>query len=210
MSVAVKFCGITTVRDALGAVAAGCSAIGLNFYENSRRCVSLASSEAIIRCIGREVKIVAVFVDPEVEEVVTVVEKLHVDYLQFHGEEPAEFCEQFQVPFVKARSVAEGFDFEEFSDNYRRATALMLDSSTGRERGGTGTTFDWTLWPTSTTRKIILAGGLDATNVAQAIKSTNPWAVDVASGIEKGAGPAKDVQKMEAFMREVRRVGTKS
>ena len=88
----MKFCGITTVRDALGAVAAGCSAIGLNFYENSRRCVSLASSEAIIRSIGREVKIVAVFVDPEVEEVLTVVEKLDVDYLQFHGEEPAEFC----------------------------------------------------------------------------------------------------------------------
>ena len=210
MSVAVKFCGITTVRDALGAVAAGCSAIGLNFYENSRRRVSLASSEAIIGRIGREVKIVAVFVDPEVEEVVPVVEKLHVDYLQFHGDEPAKFCEQFQVPYLKAQSVVEGFDFEEFSDNYHRATALMLDSSTDRERGGTGTTFDWTLWPASTTRKIILAGGLDATNVAQAIKSTNPWAVDVASGIEKGAGPAKDVQKMEAFMREVRRVGTKS
>ena len=210
MSVAVKFCGITTVKDALGAVAAGCSAIGLNFYQNSRRRVSLASSEAIIGRIGREVKIVAVFVDPEVEEVVSVVEKLHVDYLQFHGDEPAKFCEQFQVPYLKAQSVVEGFDFEEFSDNYHRATALMLDSSTGRERGGTGTTFDWTLWPTSTTRKIILAGGLDATNVAQAIKSTNPWAVDVASGIEKGAGPAKDVQKMEAFMREVRRVGTKS
>ncbi|MCH2337384.1 MAG: phosphoribosylanthranilate isomerase [Pseudomonadales bacterium] len=198
------------MRDALGAVAAGCSAIGLNFYQNSRRRVSLASSEAIIGRIGREVKIVAVFVDPEVEEVVSVVEKLHVDYLQFHGDEPAKFCEQFQVPYLKAQSVVEGFDFEEFSDNYHRATALMLDSSTGRERGGTGTTFDWTLWPTSTTRKIILAGGLDATNVAQAIKSTNPWAVDVASGIEKGAGPAKDVQKMEAFMREVRRVGTKS
>ena len=210
MSVAVKFCGITTMRDALGAVAAGCSAIGLNFYQSSRRRVSLASSEAIIGRIGREVKIVAVFVDPEVEEVVSVVEKLHVDYLQFHGDEPAKFCEQFQVPYLKAQSVVEGFDFEEFSDNYHRATALMLDSSTGRERGGTGTTFDWTLWPTSTTRKIILAGGLDATNVAQAIKSTNPWAVDVASGIEKGAGPAKDVQKMEAFMREVRRVGTKS
>ena len=210
MSVAVKFCGITTMRDALGAVAAGCSAIGLNFYQNSRRRVSLASSEAIIGRIGREVKIVAVFVDPEVEEVVSVVEKLHVDYLQFHGDEPAKFCEQFQVPYLKAQSVVEGFDFEEFSDNYHRATALMLDSSTGRERGGTGTTFDWTLWPPSTTRKIILAGGLDATNVAQAIKSTNPWAVDVASGIEKGAGPAKDVQKMEAFMREVRRVGTKS
>ena len=210
MSVAVKFCGITTMRDALGAVATGCSAIGLNFYQNSRRRVSLASSEAIIGRIGREVKIVAVFVDPEVEEVVSVVEKLHVDYLQFHGDEPAKFCEQFQVPYLKAQSVVEGFDFEEFSDNYHRATALMLDSSTGRERGGTGTTFDWTLWPTSTTRKIILAGGLDATNVAQAIKSTNPWAVDVASGIEKGAGPAKDVQKMEAFMREVRRVGTKS
>ena len=210
MSVAVKFCGITTMRDALGAVAAGCSAIGLNFYQNSRRRVSLASSEAIIGRIGREVKIVAVFVDPEVEEVVSVVEKLHVDYLQFHGDEPAKFCEQFQVPYLKAQSVVEGFDFEEFSDNYHRATALMLDSSTGRERGGPGTTFDWTLWPTSTTRKIILAGGLDATNVAQAIKSTNPWAVDVASGIEKGAGPAKDVQKMEAFMREVRRVGTKS
>ena len=210
MSVAVKFCGITTMRDAVGAVAAGCSAIGLNFYQNSRRRVSLASSEAIIGRIGREVKIVAVFVDPEVEEVVSVVEKLHVDYLQFHGDEPAKFCEQFQVPYLKAQSVVEGFDFEEFSDNYHRATALMLDSSTGRERGGTGTTFDWTLWPTSTTRKIILAGGLDATNVAQAIKSTNPWAVDVASGIEKGAGPAKDVQKMEAFMREVRRVGTKS
>ena len=210
MSVAVKFCGITTMRDAVGAVAAGCSAIGLNFYQNSRRRVSLASSEAIIGRIGREVKIVAVFVDPEVEEVVSVVEKLHVDYLQFHGDEPAKFCEQFQVPYLKAQSVVEGFDFEEFSDSYHRATALMLDSSTGRKRGGTGTTFDWTLWPTSTTRKIILAGGLDATNVAQAIKSTNPWAVDVASGIEKGAGPAKDVQKMEAFMREVRRVGTKS
>ena len=207
MSVVVKFCGITTVEDAIHSVDFGCNAIGLNFYEHSRRLVSLKTAEAIVRSIGNSVKTVAVFVDPEVEEVMRVVKEVRVDYLQFHGDEPAAFCEQFQVPFVKAISVTEGFDFDEFSDKYRRARALMLDSSAGVDRGGTGTTFDWALWPKGAKQRIILAGGLDETNVAQAIQQTNPWAVDVASGIEKDGGPAKDAQKMEAFMNEVLRVG---
>ena len=208
MGVAVKFCGITTVEDAIQAVDLGCSAIGLNFYEHSRRLVPLKTADEIVRSIDGTVKTVAVFVDPRVEEVVNVVEEVGVDFLQFHGHEPAAFCEQFQVPFVKAASVTEGFDFEEFSVKYHRAQALMLDSFRGLERGGTGRTFDWALWPKYVKQRIILAGGLDAANVAQAITQTNPWAVDVASGIEKDGGPAKDAQKMEAFMSEVRRVGT--
>ena len=206
MSVAVKFCGITTEEDASHAVDIGCCAIGLNFYDNSRRRVSLNTADAIVHRIAGAVKTVAVFVDPKVEQVLTVVEELKVDYLQFHGREPAEFCEQFKIPFVKAASVTEGFDFETFACEYRRSMALMLDSSQGHERGGTGRTFDWTLWPKCATQRIILAGGLNATNVVQAIRRTNPWAVDVASGIEKGDGPAKDVHKMQAFMNEVRRV----
>ena len=192
MSVVVKFCGITTVEDAIHSVEFGCDAIGLNFYERSRRLVSLKNAEAIVRNIGGAVKTVAVFVDPTVEEVMRVVGEVRVDYLQFHGGESAPFCEQFQVPFVKAVSVREGFDFDEFSVTYRRARALMLDSFTDTERGGTGRTFDWALWPKDTEQQIVLAGGLDSTNVAQAIEQTNPWAVDVASGIEKDAGPAKD------------------
>ena len=206
MSVAVKFCGITTVEDAIQAVDLGCSAIGLNFYEHSRRLVPLKNADEIVRSIDGRVKTVAVFVDPRVEQVVNVVEEVGVDFLQFHGHEPAAFCEQFRVPFVKVASVTEGFDFEEFSVKYRRARALMLDSFGGMERGGTGRTFDWALWPKYVKQRIILAGGLDATNVAQAIKQTKPWAVDVASGIEKDGGPTKDAQKMEAFMSEVRRV----
>lgn len=207
MTVAVKFCGMTTVEDAIHAVDLGCCAIGLNFYDNSRRRVSLNTADAIVHRIGGTVKTVAVFVDPKVEEVATVVEELKVDYLQFHGREPAEFCEQFKIPFVKAASVTEGFDFDTFASEYRRSMALMLDSSQGGERGGTGRTFDWALWPKFATQRIILAGGLNATNVAQAVRRTNPWAVDVASGIEKGDGPAKDVHKMQAFLNEVRRVG---
>ena len=205
MSVAVKFCGITTEEDAIQAVDLGCSAIGLNFYEHSRRLVPLKNADEIVRSIDGRVKTVAVFVDPRVEQVVNVVEKVGVDFLQFHGHEPAAFCEQFQVPFVKVAAVTDGFDFEGFSVKYHRARALMLDSFGGMERGGTGRTFDWALWPKYVKQRIILAGGLDATNVAQAIKQTKPWAVDVASGIEKNGGPTKDAQKMQAFMSEVRR-----
>jgi len=100
MSVAVKFCGITTVEDAIRAVDLGCSAIGLNFYEHSRRLAPLKTADEIVRSIDGTVKTVAVFVDPRVEEVVNVVEEVRVDFLQFHGHEPAAFCEQFQVPFV--------------------------------------------------------------------------------------------------------------
>ncbi|GIS69501.1 MAG: hypothetical protein CM1200mP9_03220 [Gammaproteobacteria bacterium] len=90
----------------------------------------------------------AVFVDPEVEEgFCPLLRNCMWTTCSFMATNPQNFFEQFQVPYLKAQSVVEGFDFEEFSDNYHRATALMLDSSTGRERGGTGTTFDWTFGP---------------------------------------------------------------
>jgi phosphoribosylanthranilate isomerase len=126
-----------------------------------------------------------------------------LDLLQFQGDEPAEFCERFGKPYVRAVRVEEGTDLIEYAHRFSRARALLLDAHVPGERGGTGQTFDWTSIPGDLPMPIILSGGLTAGNVGRAVREVRPWAVDVSSGVEASRG-VKDPAKIVEFIRSVR------
>jgi phosphoribosylanthranilate isomerase len=199
----VKICGITRPEDALAAVRLGTDAIGLVFYAKSPRHVSPQQALEITRVLPPFVSSVGLFVNPTPAEVETVLQTLHLDLLQFHGEEPAELCRQFRVPYVKAVRVKPGLDLVQYAASYRDARGLLLDAFVEGAHGGTGQSFDWGLIPAGLPLPVVLSGGLDAANVAAAIKQVRPWAVDVSSGVESAKG-IKDAAKMAAFMQGVR------
>ena len=199
--VRVKICGITTPRDARLAAQAGADAVGLNFHPPSPRFIDLPTAAEIAAALPPFVAIVGVFVDPPAETVEAAIEQAHLDYLQFHGDEPAAFCSGFQRPYIKAAGVSANFDFDALCGSHPAAAAFLLDASDAERRGGTGKTFDWRAWP-RTRRPLVLAGGLNASNVGPAIAATRPYAVDVASGVEGPSG-GKDAQRLADFMAAV-------
>jgi phosphoribosylanthranilate isomerase len=125
--------------------------------------------------------------------------------LQFHGDESDEQCATAGMPFIKAIRMGTDVDMTTVVARYPRAAALMLDASAPGQLGGTGTTFDWAMWPRDIAKPLILAGGLTPNNVAEAIARTRPYAVDAASGVEGDVKGEKDPLKLTAFMQEVRR-----
>ena len=202
--VRIKICGVTTTEDARLAVAAGADAVGLNFHPRSPRYLTLTDAAAVVRALPPFVAPVAVFVDPPPELVTAVLATLPGVVLQFHGDESAAFCRGFGAPYIKAARVRPDFRFGAFSRRFPDAAALLLDAWATTAAGGTGTTFDWRLWPRSR-RPLILAGGLRPDNVAAAIAATRPYAVDVASGVEGDARGRKARAKVERFVAEARR-----
>lgn len=198
-----KICGITRVEDALSAARSGADAIGLVFYARSPRNVALDLATEIAFALPPFVTRVALFVNPSVEEVETVLRQIRPDVLQFHGEETPEFCRSFGVSYLKAARVRPGVDLLQFAASYADAQGLLLDAWGEGAHGGTGERFDWALIPRNLPKPVILAGGLSAANVGQAIRSTRPWAVDVSSGVEVSKG-IKDAARIAAFMKEVR------
>lgn len=195
----VKICGVTTPEDALLAATAGADAVGLNFHLPSPRAIDLAMATAIAQALPPFVAKVGVFVDPDARGVKAAVAAAALDCLQFHGNEPAEFCGSFGMPYIKAAGVGAGFDFDALRRRHPQASAFLLDAFDPERIGGTGRAFDWRAWPRSD-RPLILAGGLDADNVAAAIAATRPYAVDVASGVEGAAKGRKDPRRMARFM----------
>lgn len=196
--VRAKICGITTPGDGLLAANAGADAVGVNFHPASPRAVSNEQAAAIRDALPPFVAVVGVFVDPAESVVREAQAVASLDVLQFHGAESAAFCRQFDAPYVKAVGFAPGFDFDAWEKSYPDADALLLDSGTG----GTGVAFDWTLWPRSD-RRLILAGGLNPDNVAEAVRMTRPFAVDVASGVEGATKGRKDPARLHDFMAAV-------
>ena len=199
----IKICGITRVEDGLAAARAGADAIGLVFYGKSPRHVEVAQAAQIARALPPFVTTVGLFVDPAAAEVEAVLRQLHLDLLQFHGDEPPEFCGQFGVPYLKAKRVKEGVDLVQYAVRYREAKALLLDAYVEGVAGGTGQSFDWGLIPAKLPLPVILSGGLDPQNVEAAVRQVRPWAVDVSSGVEQAKG-IKDAAKIAAFMQGVR------
>jgi phosphoribosylanthranilate isomerase len=198
----VKICGITRVEDADAAVRQGCDAIGLVFYAPSPRYVSPAVANEIVARLPPFVSAVGLFVDASPEAVRAVLDEVHLDLLQFHGDETPEFCRQFGLPYLKAVRVSAGTNLLQYAAAYADARALLLDACVPGTPGGTGVTFDWSLIPENFPMPVILAGGLDATNVRDAIKQCRPYAVDVSGGVERQKG-IKDADKIAAFMRGV-------
>lgn len=179
----------------------GADAIGLVFYPPSPRAVSIAQAAQIVDRLPPFVSVVALFVDPDPDTVHACLAALPIDTIQFHGEEAPALCESFGIPYIKAVRMRPGTDLRGLAASYDSARALLLDSYQPGVPGGTGTAFDWSLVD-AIDKPIILAGGLDAGNVAGAIRQLRPYAVDVSGGVEREKG-IKSNDKMSAFMKEV-------
>lgn len=207
MRTRVKICGITRPEDAAAAAAHGADAIGLVFYRPSPRYVPLERAGQIASATPPFVATVAVFVNPTREEVDSVIRECGVTLLQFHGDEPPDFCEGFSRPYIKAARIRPGLDLLKYLSPYKAARAWMLDAFHEDLWGGTGGAFDWGLVPRDAARPVILSGGLTEGNVADAIRRVRPYAVDVSTGVEAAKG-IKDAAKIAAFIGAVRREDT--
>lgn len=203
MRTRVKFCGITRIEDALAAARLGADAIGLVFYEASPRYVTLEQAQEITRVLPPFVTAVGLFVDVLERQIRAAIESCRVQVLQFHGDEPAATYAAFGRPYIKAIRMAADIDLHAEQGAYPDAAGFLLDSYVPGKAGGSGETFDWRRIPQNLQKPVILAGGLTAQNVQQAISLVHPYAVDVSSGVEKTKG-IKDIEKMTAFIRSVR------
>ncbi|HEY8326814.1 MAG TPA: phosphoribosylanthranilate isomerase [Rhodanobacter sp.] len=199
----IKCCGMTRVGDALLAARLGADAIGLVFTARSKRQVTLAQAREIIAALPPFVATVALFMDDEANRVRQVLDEVRPALLQFHGDESDGWCAQFGHPFLKAIAMGEGAAALPRLHDYPRASGLLLDGHAAGEAGGSGKAFDWSLLPGELAQPLILAGGLHAGNVGDAVRTARPWAVDVASGVESAPG-IKDPVRLEAFIRAVR------
>ncbi|MGE6790758.1 phosphoribosylanthranilate isomerase [Pseudomonas guineae] len=200
-----KICGITRIEDALAAVEAGADAIGLVFYAKSPRAVTVQQARAIISALPPFVTTVGLFVDASRCELGEILDAVPLDLLQFHGDESPAACDDYHRPYIKALRVKPGDDIAAQVALYKNASGVLLDTYVPGIPGGTGEAFDWSLVPESLSKPVILAGGLTAENVAQAIELVRPYAVDVSGGVETAKG-IKDAQKIRAFMQAVKAV----
>ncbi|MBL4606654.1 MAG: phosphoribosylanthranilate isomerase [Pseudomonadales bacterium] len=203
----VKICGITRPEDALAAVNAGADAIGFVFYGPSPRNLSIEQAARIAQVVPPFVTIVGLFVDPEKALVQSVLENVRIDLLQFHGHESRATCESFLRPYIKAIRVKPEENLDEVFAMHPRATGFLLDTYRPGVPGGTGETFDWSLFPQKSEKPLILAGGLTPDNIVLAINSTQPFAVDVSGGLESGKG-IKSHPLINQFIAGVNRVDT--
>ena len=203
MIVKIKICGITNFEDALNASRLGADALGFVFVENSPRYIKPHDAAHIINKLPPFINKVGLFVDPSKQEVEDAARIANFDLLQFHGDESEGFCNQFNLPYIKAISVKTDVNLLEYSRQYASASALLLDAYSEEARGGTGKTFDWNLIPKEGSIPLIVAGGLNNENIADLLRQVMPYAVDVSGGVEISKGQ-KDCKKMEDFILGVR------
>ena len=209
----IKICGIRQVDDALLAAHAGADAIGLIFYAPSPRAVTLAQALAVRDALPPFVSTVALFVNAERAQVLEVCAALNPSLLQFHGDEDHDYCASFARPYLKAIRVGASMtadDLLQLQVTFSSAKALLLDTLSTSQYGGTGESFNWDVIPPAMREKIVLSGGLTPANVGEAVKKIRPWAVDVSSGIEVGEGNnikkgIKDPDKILAFISAIKR-----
>jgi len=201
----IKICGITRSEDMQTAIAAGADAIGLVFYPPSPRYVDLSTAAGLARAVPPFVTIVGLFVNADPAVVRAALAALPIHLLQFHGDEDEAYCRQFDRPYVKAARVKEGVDLVQYAAAFPSAQAILLDAFV-EGYGGGGKVFDWSLVPDRLGKPIVLSGGLDTSNVGEAILRVRPAAVDVSSGVEATTG-VKDAEKIRAFVAAVRATG---
>jgi len=209
MAVRVKICGITRLQDLQVACSAGADAVGFVFYEKSPRHVSVEAAAELVRALPPFVQSVGLFVNAEPAFVESVLQRVPLDLLQFHGDETPADCARFSRPYIKAVRVNRDTDLLKCAADFDAARGLLLDAFVPGVPGGTGERFDWALIPPDLPRPIILSGGLTPDNVADAVQQVRPWAVDVSSGVEaallvNGAAVAakgiKDAHKIAQFI----------
>lgn len=197
----VKICGITNLDDALEAVAAGADALGFNFYPRSQRYITPQAARIIIEQLPADVLTVGVFVNEKgPQDVLRIAAEAKVCAVQLHGDESPAYCRALaSLPVIKALRVAEGFVPESVLEY--ETEAILLDAFDGRERGGTGRTFDWEIARRvrDVVPKLYLAGGLSVENVAEAVERVRPYSVDACSRLEREPG-RKDKERVRSFI----------
>ena len=199
MRTKIKICGITTQRDALKAVELGVDALGFVFFSESPRYIEPRKARAIINLLPSFVLRVGLFVNAPKEEVLSIISESRVNMLQFHGDEDENFCNQFNLPYIKAISFKDGINLLEYCQLFSSSSAILIDTYSQKMRGGTGKTFNWDLIPKNLPSPLIIAGGLDGSNVSSLINSVNPYGVDVSGGVELDKG-IKDHKMMKNFV----------
>jgi phosphoribosylanthranilate isomerase len=200
----VKICGITRVEDAAFAAGEGADFIGFNFWPQSKRYVSPQLALTLVEA-AIPATIVGLFVNSTADEIDLIAEAVGLDIIQLHGDEPPDFVASLRdrgLIVWKAHSIAAGDDITKL-DSYAADAHLLDAPSAGR--GGSGTTFDWShaAAAVGAGHRVVLAGGLTAENVAEAIAQVNPYAVDVASGVESAPG-IKDHDRIRSFLAAAR------
>jgi phosphoribosylanthranilate isomerase len=207
MSVRVKICGITNLADAQAAAEAGADALGFVFYEKSPRFVSMKTVAEISRALPPFIIRVGVFVNPAKELVLKAIAECGLNLLQFHGDEPPEFCTQFDSMSMKAFRIRNAGSLNELPKY--KTDAWLLDAYSSDTLGGTGEVFNWDLAVEAQKFKhpIFLAGGLTPENVADAVRKVRPFGVDVSSGVESSPG-RKDYAKVRAFINAAKAVAS--
>jgi phosphoribosylanthranilate isomerase len=207
--VEIKICGITRVADALAAIELGASMLGLNFYPQSPRCITVERAQQIAGAADARVKLVGVFVNMNVSEVLRIARAVPLDAVQLHGDEPVSDCQTLAAEFAVIRALKVDAEFSAApAAQFAACRALLLDAPSA-EYGGAGKSFSWAMvdWKrlraASPSMRLFLAGGLHAANVRQAIAIAQPDAVDVCSGVESEKG-IKSVPKMRQFVAAVR------
>lgn len=198
----VKICGITRIQDALTVARFGVDAIGLVFYQQSPRYINFEQAAKIIQQLPPFIHTVGLFVDADQSYIEQAISQTKIDILQFHGNESEQDCVIYSLPYIKAIRVKNDINISMIEEQYDSASALLLDSYDQDFFGGTGHTFDWNGVSKCREKPIILAGGLNESNVARAIRQVAPYAVDVSSGVEQKKG-IKDKIKINNFMNEV-------
>ena len=202
----IKICGIARAEDARAAIDLGADALGLVCYPPSGRYVPPEHFQQVIGAARDEVEVYALFVNPELAQVRQAVDSGLFSGLQFHGDEPAEFCESFGLPYMKALRVRDDQDLQQKIAGFASARRILLDAWVESSFGGAGKSFPWEIAERLVRfgqENIVIAGGLHAGNVASAIHQARPCGVDVSSGVEARPG-AKDANKLREFMREAR------
>lgn len=199
----VKICGITNLEDALLSVKFGADALGFNFYQKSPRYIEAEKVREIVEKLPKEILKVGVFVNENLNKIWETAQKAKLDAIQLHGEETPEFAKKLKkktnLEIIKAFRVSPEFKPEDVLEY--EVDAILLDAYSQKEHGGTGKTFDWEIAKNvrAIFPKMYLAGGISETNIEQAIKNVNSFAVDACSGLEKTKGK-KDAEKVKKFL----------
>jgi phosphoribosylanthranilate isomerase len=199
----IKICGIANLEDALCVVECGADALGFIFHPQSPRFVSPAKVREIVEALPRDIAKVGVFVNRDVREVRWIKDFCGLDFIQLHGDEPPEYCRQLPPDrLIKAVFPHEATDLKELAGY--PVKAFLADARDGGRRGGTGKNTDWAAAKAiGEVMPLILAGGLNAENILEAIEAVSPLAVDLNSGVEEFPGK-KDPEKVRAVIAVVR------
>jgi phosphoribosylanthranilate isomerase len=195
-----KICGITNLDDANVAVENGASAIGFIFYEKSPRTISINNAKSISKHLPKSIARVGVFVNHEKDFIHEAISEVPLDMIQLHSDETPDFCNQFDVPILKALRIKNEASLS-VMDQYDVAV-FLLDTFSIDQYGGTGETFDWSVLNRKYKTPIILSGGLNSENILDAIDAVNPSAVDVNSGVESSPGK-KDSNKLKSLFKNL-------